>query len=51
VSQRILVLDVPHEDEGPGKRLMKLVNPEIVERDGSIVWEEAVSRCPTSPRR
>ena len=46
VSQRILVLDVPHKDEGPGKRLMKLVNPEIVERDGSIVWEEGCLSVP-----
>ena len=46
VSQRILVLDVPHEDEGPGKHLMKLVNPEIVERDGSIVWEEGCLSVP-----
>ena len=45
-SQRIIVLDVPHEDEGPGKHLMKLVNPEIVERDGSIVWEEGCLSVP-----
>jgi peptide deformylase len=46
VSRRVLVLDVPEEDEGPGKHLMKLVNPEIVERDGSIVWEEGCLSVP-----
>src|SRR5437867_1503043 len=38
VRQRVLVLDVHDEDESPGKRLLKLINPEIVEREGSIVW-------------
>jgi peptide deformylase len=46
VGQRVLVLDVPREDEGPGKRLMKLINPEVVERDGSIVWEEGCLSVP-----
>jgi len=46
IGQRIIVLDVPHEDEGPGKNLMKLINPEIVERDGSIVWEEGCLSVP-----
>jgi peptide deformylase len=36
--ERVIVLDVDHEN--PGKHLLKLVNPVIVERDGSIVWEE-----------
>jgi len=38
-SSRIIVLDVDHEH--PGKHLLKLVNPEIVEAEGSIIWEEA----------
>ena len=46
VGQRIIVLDVPREGEEPGKRLMKLINPEIVERDGSIVWEEGCLSVP-----
>lgn len=37
-SSRIIVLDVDHEN--PGKDLLKLINPEIVETHGSIVWEE-----------
>jgi peptide deformylase len=37
-SQRIIVLDIDHEN--PGKRLVKLINPVIVEKEGSIVWEE-----------
>jgi len=37
-AERVIVLDVDHEH--PGAHLIKLVNPVIVERDGSIVWEE-----------
>jgi peptide deformylase len=39
VSQRLITLDVDHDE--PGKHLLKLVNPEIVERDGAVMWEEA----------
>ena len=38
VPERIVVVDVDHEN--PGKHLLKLINPVIVEREGSIVWEE-----------
>jgi peptide deformylase len=38
-SSRIIVLDVDHEH--PGKQLLKLINPEIVKSEGSVVWEEA----------
>src|ERR1051326_3120923 len=38
VSRRIVVLDIDHEN--PGKKLLKLVNPEIREREGEILWEE-----------
>jgi len=37
-GHRVIVLDVDHEN--PGKNLIKLINPTIVEREGSIVWEE-----------
>ncbi len=37
-STRMIVLDTDHEN--PGKHLLKLINPEIVETRGSIVWEE-----------
>ena len=37
-QQRVIVLDVDHEN--PGKQLIKLINPVIVARDGTIVWEE-----------
>ncbi len=37
-SERVIVLDVDHENQG--KRLIKLINPVIVAREGSIVWEE-----------
>src|SRR5438552_3477004 len=46
VSQRVIVLDVHDEDEAPGKRLLKLINPEIVEREGTIVWEEGCLSVP-----
>ncbi len=38
ISQRMIVLDVDHENKG--KQLLKIVNPVIVEREGEIVWEE-----------
>ncbi|GBD26144.1 Peptide deformylase 1 [bacterium HR30] len=38
VPQRAIVVDVGKDQNGPG--LLKLVNPQIVERDGSIVFEE-----------
>jgi peptide deformylase len=37
VSERVIVLDVGEEK---GKNIIKLVNPVIVEKEGSIVWEE-----------
>jgi peptide deformylase len=38
-SSRIIVLDIDHEH--PGKQLLKLINPEIVKSEGSVIWEEA----------
>src|SRR5213594_58684 len=38
VGQRVIVLDIHREDEAPGKRLLKLINPEIAEREGEVVW-------------
>jgi peptide deformylase len=46
VGQRIIVLDIRGENEEPGKRLLKLINPEITERDGEIVWEEGCLSVP-----
>jgi peptide deformylase len=37
-AQRVIVVDIDHEN--PGKNVMRLINPEIVEADGSITWEE-----------
>jgi len=37
---------VRREDEEPGKRLLKLINPQIAEREGSIVWEEGCLSVP-----
>ncbi len=46
IGQRIIVLDVHGEDEPPGKRLLKLINPVIAEREGEIVWEEGCLSVP-----
>ncbi|MGH7249204.1 MAG: peptide deformylase, partial [Pseudomonadota bacterium] len=37
-SKRIIVLDTDHD--APGKHLLKLINPQIVESEGKVVWEE-----------
>jgi peptide deformylase len=37
-SRQVVVLDTDHQN--PGQHLMKLINPRIVEAEGSIVWEE-----------
>src|SRR5512143_682443 len=46
VSQRVIVLDVHDAEEGPGKHLFKLINPVIVERDGTITFEEGCLSVP-----
>jgi peptide deformylase len=53
IAERIVVLDVHGPDEAPGKRLLKLINPEIAERDGEVVWEEGCLSVPelTAPVR
>jgi peptide deformylase len=38
VAERLIVVDV--DAENPGKNLLRLVNPVIEEREGTIVWEE-----------
>jgi peptide deformylase len=43
LSERAIVLDCDSADEraeGRGRGLLKLVNPEIVAAEGSLVWEE-----------
>jgi len=46
VGQRVVVLDVRRGDEARGARLLRLINPEIVERDGELVWEEGCLSVP-----
>lgn len=46
VGQRVIVLDVRREGEEPGKRLLKLVNPVIAEREGEVRWEEGCLSVP-----
>ena len=38
VGQRLVTLDVDHENRG--KQLLQLINPVIVEREGTVLWEE-----------
>jgi peptide deformylase len=38
IGERLIVVDV--DAENPGQHLLKLVNPVITEREGSIIWEE-----------
>jgi peptide deformylase len=43
LSERAIVVDCDSPDErtsGGGRGLLKLINPEIVEAEGKIVWEE-----------
>jgi peptide deformylase len=44
VSQRIIVVDIDAEHQGP--HLLKIVNPVVAERDGTIVWEEGCLSVP-----
>ena len=44
VLQRVAVIDVSYPDGEPDLKV--LVNPEIVERQGSIVWEEGCLSFP-----
>jgi len=37
-SQRIIVLDVDHEN--PGKQVHKLINPVVARAEGEVIWEE-----------
>ena len=46
VAERAIVLDVPGEDGKAGTGLLKLVNPIIAERDGTILWEEGCLSVP-----
>ncbi|MGH7893847.1 MAG: peptide deformylase [Candidatus Binatia bacterium] len=43
---RVIVLDVHDKEEGPGRHLMKLVNPVITEREGEITFEEGCLSVP-----
>lgn len=44
--KRVIVLDVHDKDEGPGKHLLKLVNPVIADREGEITFEEGCLSVP-----
>jgi peptide deformylase len=43
VGLRVIVVDV---DKESGKGLLKMVNPEIISRDGEIKWEEGCLSVP-----
>lgn len=38
VAQRLIAVDIDHEERGT--HLLKLVNPVIVEREGTVLWDE-----------
>jgi|KBSSwiStaDraftv2_1062776.scaffolds.fasta_scaffold829625_1 peptide deformylase len=38
VAERAITIDVDHEE--PRKHLLQLINPVIVEREGTVLWEE-----------
>ncbi|HWP65182.1 MAG TPA: peptide deformylase [Candidatus Limnocylindria bacterium] len=46
VPTRAIVLDVPGDEGRQGTGLLKLVNPVIAERDGTIIWEEGCLSVP-----
>jgi peptide deformylase len=46
VPARAIALDVPGDEGRPGTGLLKLVNPVIAERDGTIIWEEGCLSVP-----
>jgi peptide deformylase len=39
VAERLITVDI--DNENPGTHLLKLVNPVIAEREGTVLWEEA----------
>lgn len=47
VPQRVVVIDCgPRDPEDPRRRPIALINPEIVEREGTIVWREGCLSLP-----
>ena len=46
VSQRVFIIDVANNDEDSPSDLRVFVNPEIVEREGRIVWNEGCLSFP-----
>jgi peptide deformylase len=45
-SVRLIVVDTEWSEEGKSRNPLVLVNPEIVEADGSIVWNEGCLSVP-----
>ena len=45
INKRVIVVDVEYTDAAPN--LIAMVNPEIVEREGKIVWEEGCLSFPS----
>jgi len=46
ISRRMVVIDISDPEDAAERRLLRLVNPEIVERQGKIVWEEGCLSLP-----
>ncbi|RAL20176.1 peptide deformylase [Lujinxingia litoralis] len=45
-TRRITVIDVSSREEGADSELITLINPQIVHRQGKIVWEEGCLSIP-----
>lgn len=46
IKKRVMVIDVSWKDEKSEKKLLQMVNPEIIRREGTIEWEEACLSIP-----
>lgn len=46
VSLRAAVIDISGTAEGEGTKLLKIVNPEIVSREGEVDWDEGCLSVP-----
>ena len=53
IDRRVIVLDLRPDDAEPGRHCLRIINPEIAEREGEIVWEEGCLSVPelTAPVR
>lgn len=46
IKKRVMVIDISWKDEKSEKKLLQMVNPKIIRREGAIEWEEACLSIP-----